>query len=733
MLQKWPIMFPSFTGSSRKPRQVNLSGRRNTPQTKQIPGLSTQGHQHSTALLLAQQQRAKREAERRELEAVKTIQRTWRGKSDLSKRRAIWRSEWDSKYGRELAGSKFCDIAEAASAIRLFLAFFDRTWCSGRALKRIGPRQPGGDLQRLAVLVRALTASSGMLHPHLDSSFINFQDFFTLHRFVALLLSTIHHLSPASSQSLEFAIIALRLIVQLPTVALSVVEGRGFSFSTSQIISPTYYQTLSHLTTVLNVHSSSELRELLLGCLLGPLSAPLPESVQPSLPTSIAVYRAFSHFYLTTPSLGECLGPDAFEILASRIHIGALTRAVLENLEEGTHVSKTTSWRLEQKETNSNKAADDNNLWLLAYIIFFFQRRSRNVTSRGRQDGNSYIKCVTLLLGDAAHDVGTRIDLEDQEMSGSEAPNDPLQMSDDYENRMGIGEDGSTSRRKAPLPEFIKQELHTLIDQSSISSLLSATPSRMQMMDQTSEGVEAQLLASYALTLLLVFPRKIQELRMWLYLASTSDGVPAVRYLWEAVKRAKLFVDVSADVSAAVDSLKKKRKAQPSPESARGRAELDLTKRQRQYQQYQGVITGKRDNAEMDDGDDDDWRVILLFLELYSFLLIVMDDEDFFNAGRSNSIRGGEGSRTRDSAPSLKDVKDLTLFLKNLAFAMYWYAGDIMREGQRANMGDISNNTGMGGANTETAELEVAGVKGMSFSYVKGLVTNLLRMVYLRE
>jgi len=726
-------MFQSFTGSSRRPRQVNLSGRKATSQTKPIPGLSTHSHQHSSALLLAQQQRAKREAERRELEAVKTIQRTWRGKSDLSRSRAIWRSEWDSKYGREFAGRKVHDIAEATSAIRLFLAFFDRTWCSGRVLKRIGPRQPGDDLQRLAVLVRALIVSnSGMLHPHLTGSSIGFQDFFTLHRFVALLLSTI---SQPSSPSSQLVITILHLIAELPTVALSVVEGKGFSFSASEIISPTYYQTLSHLTTAFSAHSNPELRELLLRCLLGPLSVTLPESLRPSLPTSTAVYRVFSRFYLTTPSLRECLGTDTFEILASKIHIGVLARAVLENLEEGTQVSRATSLRsrrLDQKETSSNKAAEDRNLWLLAYIIFFFRRNSQNVTSRSRQDGNSYIKCVTLLFGNAANDAGTRIDLEDQEMSGSGTSNDPLQMSDDYENEMDIDGDGSASRRKTPLPEFIKQELLTLIDKASISSLLSRTPSFMQMSGQTSEGVEAQLLASYALTLLLVFPKKIQELRMWLYLASTSDGVPVVRYLWEAVKRAKLFADVSADVSAAVDSLKKKRKVQPSPESARGRAELDLTKHQRQYQQYQGAVTGKGEKVETDD-DDDDWRVILLFLELYSFLLIVMDDEDFFNAGKNNSIRGGEGSRTRDSAPPLKDVKDLTIFLKNLAFAMYWYAGDIMREGQRASVGDIPNGAGIGDANTEADELEVAGVKGMGFSYVKGLVTNLLRMVYLRE
>lgn len=727
-------MFPSFTGSSRKPRRVDLSGRKSTPQNKQIPGLSTQSYQHSSALLLAQQQRAKREAERKELEAVKTIQRTWRGKSDLSRIRTIWRSVWDNKYGRQLAGRKVRDIAEATSAIRLFLAFFDRTWRSGRLLKRIGPRQPGDDLQRLAVLVEALTVSNGsMLHPHLISPSINFQDFFTLHRFVALLLSTIHQSSSASSQ---LVIIILHLIAELPIVALSVIEGRGFSFSTLEIISPTYYQTLSHLTSASSAHSNPELRELLLRCLLGPLSViPLPESVRSSLPTNTAVYRAFSRFYLTTPSLGECLGPDTLEILASKIHIGVLTRAVLENLEEGDQISRTTSLRsrrLEQKETSSNKAAEDRNLWLLAYIIFFFRKNSRNVTSRSRQDGNSYIKCITLLFGDAANDVGTRIDLEDQEMSGSGISNDPLQMSYDYENEMDIDGDGSASQRKVPLPGFIKQELHTLIDQPSISSLLSGTPSIMQISGQTSEGVEAQLLASYALTLLLVFPKQIQELRMWLYLASTSDGVPAVRYLWEAVKRAKLFADVSSDVSAAVDSLKKKRKVQTNSESTRGRAELDLTKHQRQYQQYQGAITGKGDKVETGD-DDDDWRVILLFLELYSFLLIVMDDEDFFNAGKNNSIGGGEGSRTRDSAPPLKDVMDLTIFLKNLAFAMYWYTGEIMREGQRASVGDIPNGAGVGDANTDADELEVAGVKGMGFSYVKGLVTNLLRMVYLRD
>lgn len=732
-------MFPTFTGSSRKPRQINLSGRRNNPQKKQIPGLSTPVPQHSSAVLSAQQQRARREAERKELEAVKKIQSVWRGRRDIAERRLLWRIEWDNEYGQLFATRSVNDLNEATNAIRLFLGFFDRTWSSGKGRTRIGPHHPGADLGRLMVLVQALTVNSHIssVFSYFDIEVIDMKQFYTFHRLMAILLFIIPRLPSHTSQSLQLLLKILHFIAGIPAVALSVVESSAFS--ATPLISPTYYQTLSLITRSLESSQHAELPRLLLKCLLGPLSAFIPARIHYTGASNITIYKAIARLYLTTPNLAEVLGLEFVDALALKLDIGTLSNAILESLEEDCQILTQDSRHLDTLPRGIGKISEGDKLWLFAYVVFFFRRRSLKVSPNiSSKNGCSYIKCVTLLLGSLAQLVGSRLDLEDHETSGNGPESYSPHISGDYDDDSDF--DGNDNAlKKIPFSPFIKEQLHSLIEQPSVLSILSGISSFTQFSGQSvrqGDGVEAQLLASYALTLLLVFPRKRQELRMWLYLASTADGVPVLNFLWQAVKRARLFVDVSTDVSAAVDSLKGKRTLQHRSDSGKWRTSPG--KHQLQCHLCPGARIGNQRNAETSE-DDSDWRVILLFLELYSFLLIVMDDDDFFNAGKAGLLTsgsaksGGEGSRARDSAPPLKDVKDLTLFLKNMAFAMYWHAGQIMKQGQPANGTGLSTSSVTSNLEAMSEELEVAGITGMNYHFVKGLITNLLRMLYLRE
>ncbi|KAF8467685.1 hypothetical protein BDZ91DRAFT_722879, partial [Kalaharituber pfeilii] len=743
-------MFPTFTGSSRKPRQVNLSGRRNAQQAKVIPGLSTQSHQHSSSLLSAQQQRARREAERRELEAARKIQCVWRGKKDLAVRRALWRKEWDEKYGREFANRKAHDLKEAISATKLFLGFYDRTWSSGKGLKRTGPPQPADDLPRLATLVHALTTDESLISPFLSIEQAESQNLYTLHRLLAILLQTISQLKPADAQSISLLRVILQFIFQLSSLALTVVTNSNYSVT----VAPTYYEALSYITVSFDPWKNSDLRKVLYRCLLSPFSAPVPANLSRVVPTIASLYKAFVRFYLTSPNLRDFLGSTDFDKLAASLSLGKLSEAVLDYVEEN---NKTPNHRTEKiQHLKKSKQAgqreriqEDGRLWLLAYIIYFFRSAGGNAFDNSK-DGNSYIRCLTILLGDTAGEVGSRLDIEDYEMGGSGTGHDLTTITDNStagedieEELINEAEDDNLGcREKLPLPSFIREQLNTLVEQSSVSSLLSSSPSFTSAEPSglgAEGGVQAQLLASYALTLLLVFPRKRQEIRMWLYLADTCDGVPAVRYLWEAVKKARLYLDVCEDVRAAVESLKRKRKGQANHDVYRKKPGNESSSIQRSYQHYQGALISKHDSiGATEENDDNDWRVILLFLELYSFLLIVMDDEEFFNAGKNarNNIwqTGGEGSRARDSAPPLGDVKQLTVFLKNLAFAMYWYCEEIMKEDKMRNFGGDMLPAVTSAVNPIRAgELEVAGVRGMGFNFVKGVVTGLLRMIYLRD
>src|SRR5690606_21445937 len=73
---------------------------------------------------------------------------------------------------------------------------------------------------------------------------------------------------------------------------------------------------------------------------------------------------------------------------------------------------------------------------------------------------------------------------------------------------------------------------------------------------------------------------------------------------------------------------------------------------------------------------DEEWRIILLFLEIYGFVLVMMDDEEFFQGGQiSDGTAGTQVAKV--SALPLAEVQELTTLLKNLAFAVHWNSWSI--------------------------------------------------------
>jgi len=85
-------MFQTFSGSSRRPRQVNLSGQNLNPFAASSWSPSASGTQKTVAN--AQQEREQRRQERERLNASKRIQRIWRGHRSrrqlADSRRALW-------------------------------------------------------------------------------------------------------------------------------------------------------------------------------------------------------------------------------------------------------------------------------------------------------------------------------------------------------------------------------------------------------------------------------------------------------------------------------------------------------------------------------------------------------------------------------------------------------------------------------------------------------------------
>lgn len=348
----------------------------------------------------------------------------------------------------------------------------------------------------------------------------------------------------------------------------------------------------------------------------------------------------------------------------------------------------------------------DELLWLLAYYLHFHRvAPGLNQAPRDAPEAQ-YINAVAKFLSFLGDDIAKRVDL-----SGNISNVDDMEF--------------ATSKSSvSPLPTFVHNEILTLVNQDSVSSLFTHLDVAPLSQNGISEvPTRTSTLASFALTLLRCFPRKADDIRMWLYLGSTSrhsneagrteKRLPAIKYLYQAIRNTNVYSLISKDPRQTISLIRSNR-----------------------TKVYSGPVTVQPTAESI----DQQWRVLLLFFELYTFILKVMDDEEFLSG---SSPSGDEQSWTRQSALPLDQIRELTIFLSNLAFAMYWYASEIsgieLPESKNSLAEYFSGNTNaFSDTRDETHhrksdEIAVAGVSRMTLSYVKGVVTGLLRMIYERE
>jgi ubiquitin-protein ligase E3 C len=350
-------------------------------------------------------------------------------------------------------------------------------------------------------------------------------------------------------------------------------------------------------------------------------------------------------------------------------------------------------------ELNDSK----NRMSLLAHFIYLH----RFQTSQAYTSHKHFVHVISVLLSSVADDMNL----------------DELQRAEYGQNKLGSTQGNGTSVSDL----FVREQILSLVNQESIGNLLSgARDTKVSPEGAAGLDEEAKQLASYALTLLRFFPRRGDEIRMWLYLSSTpasstsGDRIPTIKYFWQAARSSNIFNTISRDSRAAIRLLKPRNSSSQfswePPNSEKGKSE----------------------------SIQDEWRVILVFLELYTFILKLMDDEEFFSASPVTIIANGASStRPGYKALPLQDVQELTTFLKNLGFTMYFNAAEIADMGEReSNIGSISSYFHVSSEShysevtsegEKPGEITVAGLSGMSIDYVKGLVTGLLRMLYERD
>ncbi|OAX77578.1 hypothetical protein ACJ72_08122, partial [Emergomyces africanus] len=437
-----------------------------------------------------------------------------------------------------------------------------------------------------------------------------------------------------------------------------------------------YYSVLAAIT--LNFQSSSlninQTREAVVKSALALL--------QPITSETLDAYAWFGRIFLTIPSLDHHLG--GIGNLAAGINYKLLASAI------DSHILPSSVSFFQPSDV-------DKRLWLLSYFIFFHHHAQGNGVVKHAPE-TLFVKVVSGLLSPAAGDLSRRLDGEEQSQSS--------------------------------LPPFVRSQLLTLVDQHSITHLLTQAGSSRFLTSETSllqlqASDDAKALAAYALTLLRAFPKRGDEIRMWLYLGSAMDTgiaggsasgrLPAIKYFWNASRSTKVYRNIVQNSRDVLAMLQAGSTLHPQ---------------------------GGGPAVQQSTDQDQEWTIILLFLELYTFLLKVLDDEEFFSAAPSPERTSNlNASWTQESSLPLDEVKNLTLFLKNLAFTLYWNAADLTStnvdptdsSGIRNYFSSFATKLEPVLSSLKPKGSTLVGVTGVHLDYFKGLVTGLLRMVHERD
>ncbi|KAF2642849.1 E3 ubiquitin-protein ligase NEDD4 [Massarina eburnea CBS 473.64] len=646
-------MFTSFSGSTRKPRQVNLSGRKS-----HAFGSTGSGAGSQAALDRAQQDRAQRQRERETLKAAKTIQRVWRGHASRLSLANRLREEWDAAETavQGSPGSPYASEEEAYGQLQRLIKFANkRDRSDAQRTRQFGLRQ-------METARKLGLAASGSW----PSAYL---------RLEAMALAAIESQLKFSTvdQCEDFLTILRFLAEQIPA-------------ETSQN-APRYYQTLAHLVPHITDGGDAEGRSSLVKVLFETAIAPLSKVTGYTL----NAYEAFAYAFLPLPVLNaeanSSFATKFRDSFADAINYKLLANALATSLKESDIKA-----RPELADTASR-------LRLLGSFIYLHRFAHNFHSPEAYSVHKDFVAVVSLLMNSL-----------------------PTSITEDT-----TSDDKAEDTEPEIVNDFLKDQIFSLVNQEGIGNLLSGSTQASEVTEEE-KVEEARQLANYALALLRFFPRRGDEIRMWLYIGPSNSRaskgtrkLPAIRYFWEASKRSSVFSTISRDSRAAVHLLRPK-SVQANGSVVRPAASPSLTQHSF-WQAPQQEIDREAVVA-------DEWRVILVFLELYTFVLKVTDDEEFFSGGQDKY--SGE---MRDNSLPLNDVKDLTTFLKNLGFTLYYNASDINSSEERDSSTSLSffNPRALGSQQQKQLEPSVGGVAGLSLDYVKGLVTGLVRMVYERD
>ncbi|KAI1502153.1 hypothetical protein F5X99DRAFT_168959 [Biscogniauxia marginata] len=615
-------MFPTFTGSSRRPRNVNLSGQRTTNPWA-TSGWSPANSGASQTVANAQAEREKRQRERDELAASKRIQRIWRGHKERQSVKARCRAEYDALYS---PANIHPTNNRISSALPLLLVFFDAIRLD--------------DQQRLDIFAQELLdpTSRSTTHDPFQSGSWN--------RLASLLIGALKKRRTDSSQTLLGLLVD---IIKRRPASITHVLDQYYTILT------TYFEEYDLVSLPLDQQRT----------LVEAATAPLASCSGKELP-NIQAYSSFAYSFLVSSKL-LFLQRNPAEI-AHSIDLQALSQGIIDAFSARNDVGS---------------RSKDGLLWLLAHFIAL----NRAVST---SQGSTYLEALYLLLSLLTEDIQIR-------SSPPEGTNDVT--SDD-------GSEDVEIKDSAPLPEYVVSQLDFLVNEDGILELLNRFTSTASSPARLSE--DASLLAGYTLVLLRCFPNHSDDIKMRLFQGDISavdaaglTAVPSVKYFWKAASSTTVFTSIM----------------------------------QTQAQQKPTFVV---ELLRQDPVRDQEWRTVLLFLELYNFLLRVTDDEDFLpTEAQIFKQQSAATLRIRSSGLGREELMQLVNFLKHLSFPLYSNLHDIISVPSRAGRLDALMGVGARSStsqeNVKVPPSSFAGIIGMDVLSLRNAATSAMRSLYERD
>ncbi|OAA51860.1 E3 ubiquitin-protein ligase [Metarhizium rileyi] len=608
-------MFSTFTGSSRRPRNVNLSGQAGNPfaSTSWSPAVVFNA---TKTVSDAQAEREKRHMERQRLKAAGKIQRTWRGhlaRRILDDER---RAAFDAVYSSSSATSAPERLPVAFS---LLLSFFS---------PRIAL-----DNQRACLFARDCESA------HIEHVAPRGTHKLRLRHLASIFVSALHASASEKTMTANVSTL-LKLITRLVTYDPQSMEGSLVE----------YYDILASLC---KEQAAEKWNDLLLMALTTPLQV---------MPDNEAAYKALAFNFFTRNDIH--LFENNSLLLSSGIEAGKLAESIhyVYGFAPQTLPSK------------------DHLLWLLAHFIGL-GRVSLDSSAK-----LTYLGALLMQLSYLSTDISIRMRLK------------PHVDDSDGDNEV------SSLQVLAP---YISIQLRSLVDHDGISNILHDFSSNLAR-SATEEFFGTSLLAGYILTLLHCFPSNADDTRMRLFLEpipTVTGSVPTVKFLWQIMRQTSVFT--------------KLRKESENP--------LEIIRR---------YLRGSNQLSH-ESIEEQEWRVILLFLELYTFILRLSDDEDFFSGMNTQIVDNGTpDSRLRQCSLSLGDVEALTIFLKNAAFVLHYKSRELSQS-QSMDAATISRLDSYLGAEkhilVSTDVTTSSASTKVDLDGLRAIITTALKMLYERD